>query len=170
MLRRICVGMLVAALGLAMSGCFVVDVLKPAPEVTQRYDAAKELFDGGEYARAEVAFKAFLEMHPKNPLAPWAQYYLGQSYRHQKMYAEAIDALTAFLKAPPSPSIIPIAQYDVAECYLQEGQVKEATDFYGKVIAGQGASKAGAMFAKRAQMRLDEIKVASAEPKKKEKK
>ena len=153
-----------------MSGCFVVDVLKPAPAVTHRYNAAKELYEGGEYARAEVAFKAFLEKYPKNPLAPCAQYYLGQSYRHQKMHAEAIEALTAFLEASQSPQIIQVAQYDVAECYRQKGQVKEAKEFYGKVIAGAGASEEGAMFAKRAQMRLDEMKAVPVEPKKQEKK
>ena len=156
------------------SGCWVVDVLKPPPEVTEEYDAAKGMFLKQEYGRAEVAFKAFIHNYPKNPLTPWARYYLAQSYRHQELFNEAIEPFSEVLSQPPSPEILPLVRYDLAECYRRTGKVNEARELYQKLVAESAAagSETARMFAARAKMRLDELNAQPppAPPKPEEKK
>ena len=156
---------IVAAIGLSAPGCWMADVLKPPPEVTQEYDAAKELFQQQQYARSQVAFKAFLQNHADNPLAPWARYFLAQSYRQQELHEEAIDMFEQFFASSPSPQIEPIARYDLAECYRLTGNLKKATDEYAKVAQTGKAlgSDSGQMFAELAQARLSELKAAAGQ-------
>jgi TolA-binding protein len=117
------------------SGCWIADALKPPPEVTEQYDAAKGMFLKQEYARAEVAFKAFISSHPKNPLTPWARYYLAQCYRHQELFNEAIEPFNELVAQPPSQEILPVIRYDLAECYRRTGKTNEAKAQYEQLVA-----------------------------------
>lgn len=50
------------------------------------YDEALALLNKKNYQKSQEAFKAFLELHPKNGLAGNAQYWLGESYYAQGKY------------------------------------------------------------------------------------
>ncbi len=58
----------------------------------QQYDAAVQLLQAGDYAGAESGLKLFLELHPDDPLASNAAYWLGESYYVRKNYAAAAAA------------------------------------------------------------------------------
>ena len=151
--------MTMVAMALAAPGCWFADALKPPPEVTQEYEAAKQLFMEEQYARAGVGFKAFVHKYPDNPLSPWAQYYLAQAYRHQEMYEPAAELFEQFLSGWPDTNILPMARYDLAQCYVGTGRLDDARSEYEKVmdLGASTQSKSAAMFAGRARERLAEL-------------
>lgn len=55
------------------------------------YDAAMEMMKRGEYASAEMAFRQFLQAHPKSGLVPEATFQLGESYNQRSQYREAAE-------------------------------------------------------------------------------
>lgn len=60
-----------------------------------QYDFAIDLLKRGQFDQARDAFKEFLTLHPKDPLAGNAQYWLGETYYAQGAYKDAADS---FLK------------------------------------------------------------------------
>jgi tol-pal system protein YbgF len=67
------------------------------------YDTAYSSMLNGDYAQAEVGFKAFLSSNPTDARAASGQYWLGESYYSRKMYREAADAfLTSYQQYPTS--------------------------------------------------------------------
>jgi tol-pal system protein YbgF len=58
----------------------------------QQYNAAVELLRAGNYQGAEDGLKLFLDLHPDDPLASNAAYWLGESYYVRKNYAAAAAA------------------------------------------------------------------------------
>ena len=70
----------------------------------EQYDYATGLLQRGAYDEAELALKAFVAQHPKDPLAGNAQYWLAETYYVRNNYSEAA---TQFLKGyqtyPQSP-------------------------------------------------------------------
>ncbi len=52
---------------------------KREPTAVSRYDAAKDLYEDGEYEKAVAAFERWLEDYAKTPLEPAALYYLARS-------------------------------------------------------------------------------------------
>lgn len=55
------------------------------------YDLAQDMMKRGEYANAEMAFRQFLQAHPKSGLVPEATFQLGESYNQRSMYREAAE-------------------------------------------------------------------------------
>ena len=153
---------LAVMLAAGVAGCWIVDVLKPPAEVTEEYDASKDLFKQQEYARAEVGFKSFLDNHPNNPLAPWARYYLAESYFKQGLYQDAIGTFELFLQETNVPQLIQLARYDLGECYRQVGRVNDARAQYEQVIdAGTNLeSDLAKNYIELAKSRLSELSAA----------
>ncbi|MGB5092797.1 MAG: tol-pal system protein YbgF [Parvibaculum sp.] len=60
-----------------------------------QYDYAIDLLKRGQFDQARDGFKEFLTLHPKDPLAGNAQYWLGETYYAQGDYKNAADS---FLK------------------------------------------------------------------------
>lgn len=58
----------------------VGEVKLPEGPPKVQYDFAFDLLRRNDFARAEVAFRAFLKSHPKDPLAGNAQYWLGETH------------------------------------------------------------------------------------------
>ena len=54
------------------------------------YAAAKKLFDEGDYATARERFQTFLEENPKSEKADNAQFWIAETYYHEKWYEKAI--------------------------------------------------------------------------------
>jgi tol-pal system protein YbgF len=65
------------------------------------YDQAYNLVLAGDYGRAEVALRQFLQTYPQDVLAPDAQYWLGESMFARGKYREAADEFLAGYKAYP---------------------------------------------------------------------
>jgi len=65
------------------------------------YDRAQALADAGKYAEAAAAFEAFLQAHPRSPLAPNALFAAGLSRAALGERARAVAAFEDFLKREP---------------------------------------------------------------------
>ncbi len=64
----------------------------PSGTAQEQYNFAFGLLRQAEYKDAELAFKAFLQKHPSDPLAANAQYWLGETYFVRNDFAAASAA------------------------------------------------------------------------------
>ena len=71
---------------------------------TEQYNRAFGLLKQANYPAAEEALKAFVEQHPKDPMAGTAQYFLGETYYTRGRYIEAAAAFAeGYKRYPKSP-------------------------------------------------------------------
>jgi tol-pal system protein YbgF len=76
----------------------------PSGSATEQYNYAFGLLKQADYPAAEAALKAFVEQHPKDPMAGNAQYWLGETYYTRKQYLEAASAFAeGYKRYPKSP-------------------------------------------------------------------
>jgi len=67
-------------------------IVLPGNSPQEQYDYATGLLQRGAYPEAELAFKAFVVQHPKDPLAGNAQYWLGETFYARSDYQHAASA------------------------------------------------------------------------------
>ncbi len=78
-------------------------VVLPGDTPQQQYDYATGLVQRGAYPEAEIALKAFVAEHPKDPLAGNAQYWLGETYYVRSDFKNASVAFAeGYQKYPKS--------------------------------------------------------------------
>ena len=105
---------------------------KPAGEVpatpaeTKAYEAALNQFKLGSYPLAISAFQGFLVTYPASPLAPSAQYWIGNSHFAQRDYKGAIAAQQKLLTAWPQNSKSPDAMLNMASSQEALGDRRSA--------------------------------------------
>lgn len=82
----------------------------PNANPTQEFDAANDLLQAGEYEQAEMAFRRFLQSHPRDPMVPNAMYGLGQSYakraRHREAAEQFLEVTTKYPNAQHAPDAL----------------------------------------------------------------
>ncbi len=116
---------------------------------SQAFDALK----AGSYSVAVSGFKSFLKQYPSSPLAPNAQYWLGEAnYVNQDLPA-AERAFQAVLDKWPSSSKAPDSMLDLGNTQLAQGKTAK-----GRATLRQVASQfPGTGAASRAQARLKQL-------------
>ena len=77
-------------------------VARPADAEQRAYDAALEHFRKGNYAAATAGFQSFVKTWPKSPLAPSAQYWVGNAQFAQKDFRGAIASQRALIAQYPT--------------------------------------------------------------------
>ncbi|MEP7183703.1 MAG: tol-pal system protein YbgF [Betaproteobacteria bacterium] len=103
--------------GLSASGPGV-----PASAAEQRaYDTALDQFKGGSYAAAIGSFSSFVKTYPRSPLAPSAQYWIGNAQFAQKDFRGAIASQRQLLAAYPDSGKVPDALLNIASCQVELG-------------------------------------------------
>jgi tol-pal system protein YbgF len=85
------------------------------------YDAALEQFKSGSYPAAITSFTAFVKAYPKSPLAPSAQYWIGNAQFAQKDYRGAIASQRQLIAAYPESAKVPDALLNVATSQFEMG-------------------------------------------------
>jgi tol-pal system protein YbgF len=71
---------------------------------TEQYNHAFGLLKQADYPSAEAALRAFVEQHPRDPMAGSAQYWLGETYYTRGKYIEAAAAFAeGYKRYPKSP-------------------------------------------------------------------
>ena len=88
----------------------------------REYDAALELFKRADYAGAISAFGAFVKAHPKSPLAPSAQYWVGNAQFARRDFRAAIAAQRQLLMQYPDSAKVPDAMLNIASA---QGELNE---------------------------------------------
>lgn len=97
-----------------------------SPAETRAYEAALNQFKLGNYPLAISAFEGFLVTYPASPLAPSAQYWIGNSLFAQHDYKGAIAAQQEVLTAWPDSSKSPDAMLNMASSQEALGDRRSA--------------------------------------------
>jgi len=119
----------------------------PAVAAEQRaYDAALDQFKSGSYAAAIAGFGSFVKTYPKSPLAPSAQYWIGNAQFAQKDFRGAIASQRQLLAAYPDSAKVPDALLNIATCQFEmaDGAASRRTleDLIAKHPQSDAAAKA----------------------------
>jgi len=83
------------------------------------YDAALNLFKGGDYKGAGAAFSDFLKRYPQSGYAPSAQYWVGNALYAQRDYKGAIAAQQAVMKNYPDSPKVADAMLNIGSSYIE---------------------------------------------------
>ncbi len=92
-----------------------------SPTETKAYEAALNQFKLGNYPMAISAFQGFLVTYPSSPLAPSAQYWIGNAYYAKHDYKNAIATQDKLLAAWPDSSKAPDAMLNKASSQEASG-------------------------------------------------
>lgn len=117
------------------------------------YDAAFDLIKARDFAKADLAFAAFLRKYPKGQYSGNAQYWLGEVKLAQKDLVGASQAFTAVYRDYPDNSKVPDALYKLGDVERQRGDSDKARGLFLQVIRLHPNSSA----AKLAQRSLEQL-------------
>jgi tol-pal system protein YbgF len=115
----------------------------------QAFDALK----AGSYSVAISGFEGFLKQYPSSPLAPNAQYWLGEAHYVNQDYAAAETAFQAVLDRWPSSGKAADAMLDLGNTQLAQGKTAKGRATLHRVVS----EYAGTDAATRAQARLKQV-------------
>ncbi|MGH8664333.1 MAG: tol-pal system protein YbgF [Burkholderiales bacterium] len=121
---------------------------------TRAYEAAQNLRRIGNYQGAIVAFQNFLKQHPKSPLAPSAQYWIGDSYFNMRDFRLAISSQRLLLASYPDSSKVPDALLNVASSQAELGETAAARKTMDELVAKHPGSDA----AEKARRRMANVR------------
>jgi tol-pal system protein YbgF len=96
----------------------------------------------------------FLVQHPKSPLAPRAQYWIGDSYYNLRDYKNAIANQQKLLSAYPDSSSVPDALLNIASSQQELGESAAARKTLDGLVARFPSSDA----AEKARRRLANLR------------
>lgn len=115
-----------------------VDAPQVALTEQAAFDAAKALYDAGDFAGAAPEFERFLETFPGGPLTTEARYFAARSYEDLgQPRAAAINYLNAFSASPEGANAAD-ALRRLAGALGQIGQMTEACLTYDEALARFG--------------------------------
>jgi tol-pal system protein YbgF len=129
---------------------------RPGAEVSgeqKTYDAALDQFKGGNYAAAIAGFQGFVKAYPKSPLAPSAQYWIGNAQFAQKDFRGAIAAQRQLIAMYPDSQKVPDALLNIGSAQFELGDGTGARrtlqDLVAKYPQSDAATKARQRLAAR---------------------
>jgi tol-pal system protein YbgF len=115
----------------------------------QAFDALK----AGSYSVAISGFQGFLHQYPSSPLAPNAEYWLGEAHYVNRDLAAAASAFQTVLDKWPSSSKAPDAMLDLGNTQLAQGKTAKGRATLHQVVSQFSGTDA----ATRAQARLRQL-------------
>ena len=122
--------------------------------IQRSYDNAYSNYRLSDYPSAIRGFDSFLKSYPKHPLAPNAQYWIGESYSHLHQYREAIEAERRLLGTYPESAKASDALLIIGTAESSLGDNPAARKTLEELIARYPASEA----AEKAKGRLAKLK------------
>jgi tol-pal system protein YbgF len=124
-----------------------------AAEITaeqRAYDAALDQFKSGNYSASLQSFVNFVKTYPKSPLAPSAQYWVGNAYYALKDYRAAIASQRQLLTMYPDSQKVPDAMLNISSSQIELTDTAGAKRTLDDLVQRYPASEA----AERAKKRL----------------
>ncbi len=118
-----------------------------APELSaeqRSYDNALDLFKSGNYGAAVTGFAGFVRAYPKSPLAPSAQYWIGNAHYAQRDYRAAITSQRQLIAAYPDSQKVPDALLNIATSQIELGDTAPARRTLEEIVAKYPQSEAAA--------------------------
>ncbi|MGH8179784.1 MAG: tol-pal system protein YbgF, partial [Steroidobacteraceae bacterium] len=116
---------------------------------SQAFDALK----AGSYSVAIAGFQDFLNQYSTSPLAPNAEYWLGEAHYVNRDFAAAESAFQAVLDKWPASGKAPDAMLDLGNTQLSQGKTAKGRATLHRVVS----QYAGTDAANRAQTRLKQV-------------
>ena len=117
---------------------------EPAAAETRAYEAALNQFKLGNYSLAISAFTGFLVTYPTSPLAPSAQYWIGNAHYALRDYRNAIAAQQKVLANWPDNPKAADAMLNMASAQAESGDARGARRTLETLVAKYPASAAAA--------------------------
>ena len=116
-------------------------------EIKAEYQAAYDLLSPQQrrYDEAAVAFARFLKQYPNDPLAPNAQYWLGEANYVSQHNAEAQEAFERVVSRYPDSTKAPGALYKIGRLQQAAGKTSAARASYNKVLSDYPDSPAAGL-------------------------
>lgn len=108
------------------------------------YDTALEQFKAGSYAAATAGFQAFVKTYPKSPLAPSAQYWVGNAQFAQKDFRGAIASQRQLIASYPDSQKVPDALLNIGSAQFELGDAPGARRTLQDLVAKHPQSEAAA--------------------------
>ncbi|MFO1315647.1 MAG: tol-pal system protein YbgF [Burkholderiales bacterium] len=123
-----------------------VPATPPAANEQRAYDAALEAFKRGDYPGAIGGFQSFVKTYPRSPLAPSAQYWVGNAQFARKDYRAAIASQRQLIQLWPDSAKVPDALLNIASAQSELGDSAAARrtleELIGKYPQSESAAKA----------------------------
>ena len=116
----------------------------PGDTPNEQYDYATGMLQRGAYPEAELALKAFVSQHPKDPLAGNAQYWLGETYYVRSDFKNAAVAFAEGYQKYPNSSKAPDNLLKLGMSLGQTGQKDNACTAF-RQLAKQFPDASGAI-------------------------
>jgi tol-pal system protein YbgF len=129
----------VAAAG-ARGGSVATDIANEQ----RAYDAALDQFKNGNYSAAVQGFSAFIRTYPRSPLAPSAQYWIGNAQFAQKDFRAAIASQRQLLAAYPDSPKVPDAMLNIGTSQFELGDAAGSRRTLEELVARHPQSEAAA--------------------------
>ena len=128
---------------------------EPGVTSTQQsvYGQAFDALKAGSYSVAISGFQDFLHQYPASPLAPNAEYWLGEAHYVNHDFAAAETAFHAVLSKWPSSGKAPAAMLDLGNTQLAQGKTAQGRATLRQLISQYPGTDA----ASRAQTRLQQL-------------
>lgn len=110
---------------------------EPGVTSTQQavYAQAFNALKAGSYSVAIAGFKGFLKQYPASPLAPNAQYWLGQAHYVNQDFAAAEGDFQTVLDKWPNSSKAPAAMFDLGNTQLAQGKTAQGRSTLKQVVS-----------------------------------
>jgi tol-pal system protein YbgF len=83
---------------------------------SRAYETALNQFKIGNYQGAIAAFRGFVKVYPKSPLAPSAQYWIGNAFFADRDYKAAMAHQRKLIATYPDSPKVPDAMLNIASC------------------------------------------------------
>lgn len=115
-----------------------------SPDEAKTYEAALNQFKLGKYSKAIAAFRRFLKTYPMSPLAPSAQYWIGNSYFAKRDYRNSMKAQQKVLSTWPTNPKAADAMLNIASSQEARRDRKGAKRTLNDLIKKYPASPAAA--------------------------
>lgn len=121
------------------------------PAEQRDFEAALQLFRGGDFPAARKAFAAFVNAYPNSGYMPSARFWLGNTQYAGRDYKEAIANFRSMLKAAPQHARAADAALAIANCQLELKETKNAVKTLQDLVAEHPDTEAAVTAKERLQ-------------------
>lgn len=105
------------------------------PAEKRDFEAALQMFRGGDFTGARKAFASFVNTYPTSGYMPSTRFWLGNTQYAGRDYKEAIANFRSMLKAAPQHARAADAALAIANCQLELKETKNAVKTLQDLVA-----------------------------------
>lgn len=97
----------------------------PKVSIAEQYKYAMNIMKSGDFEKAEIAFKEFVDTHSKHELAGSAQFWYGETFYIRQLYEDAAEAFLEGYKKYPNSSKAPENLLKLGVALAELGEVDQ---------------------------------------------